>query len=79
MEKDSKFRALKVLKLSRSDCRLELKISNTQNHKNLVKVYDVGTGQKHGYIVMEYCPLGDLANYLMGRELNEAQARCLVY
>lgn len=76
--RDNEFRALKVLQLNRGEAKLELHLCGELQHAKLVKVYEVSTGVNHGYILMEYCPLGDLGDYLGFQRASEAIAGCLV-
>ena len=76
--KEEGLRALKIISLNRLDHFPELEVSRKMRHPNLIKVYSTKTGDKYAYILMEYCPLGDLANWQAGKgSVSEALAKCV--
>ena len=46
----------------------EIEIHTKLKHDNIVRCFDVIRTQTHIYIVLEYCPHGDLANYIQQKK-----------
>ena len=46
---------------------LEIEITRTIKHQNIVELYDVLRTKQHHYIVLEYCAGGDLSSYIKQR------------
>ena len=72
--KELKRYAIKVIELrlfSSSCLRLferEIEIHQKLRHDNIVRCYDVIRTKTHIYIVMDYCPHGDLASYIQQKK-----------
>ncbi len=51
----------------------EIEIHRTLNHENIVKCFDVFKTSTHIFMVLEYCPHGDLGSLLrQNRNINES-------
>ena len=73
--------AIKVIELRHfsSSClqlfEREIEIHRNLKHDNIVRCYDVIRTKSHIYIVLEYCPHGDLHTYIQQKKkLSEPQA-----
>lgn len=44
--------------------RAEIKVLQTLDHPNIVKYYETYENSEYLYIVMEYCPGGDLIDFM---------------
>ena len=68
--REHEFYAIKVIDLKKfkgSNIKMaenELKISQSICHPNIVRCYDVYKTEKFYYIVSEYCPHGDLLQFI---------------
>eukprot|EP00123_Amoebidium_parasiticum_P022992 comp9960_c0_seq1/m.4855 comp9960_c0_seq1/g.4855 ORF comp9960_c0_seq1/g.4855 comp9960_c0_seq1/m.4855 type:complete len:335 (-) comp9960_c0_seq1:310-1314(-) len=73
--------AVKVISKQRSDREsVDAEIESlvrVRGHPNIMQLYDVLEDDKNVYLVLEYCPLGNLHEYLvkLGSPLSEDQAR----
>eukprot|EP00965_Chrysotila_dentata_P239282 6203006-Pleurochrysis_carterae.AAC.2 len=45
----------------------EISILQTLQHTNVVRLHDVQTTERHVYLVMEFCPGGDLSRFIRSR------------
>ena len=59
----------------------EIDILKIAKHPNIIKLYDVFENEKYIYIIMEYCPGGDLFSYIEKRDfkLKEERAAEIVH
>ena len=59
----------------------EIDILKIAKHPNIIKLYDVFENEKYIYIMMEYCPGGDLFSYIEKRDfkLKEERAAEIVH
>ena len=59
----------------------EIDILKIAKHPNIIKLYDVFENEKYIYIIMEYCPGGDLFSYIEKRDfkLKEERAAEIIY
>ena len=59
----------------------EIDILKIAKHPNIIKLYDVFENEKYIYIIMEYCPGGDLFSYIEKRDfkLKESHAAEIIY
>lgn len=61
-------------------CKAELEIMKICQHPYIINIYDYIENEKYIYIIMEYCPGGDLFSYIekRGFRLSEERAATLV-
>ena len=59
----------------------EIDILKIAKHPNIIKLYDVFENEKYIYIIMEYCPGGDLFSYIekRGFKLKEERAAEIIH
>ena len=59
----------------------EIDILKIAKHPNIIKLYDVFENEKYIYIIMEYCPGGDLFSYIekRGFKLKEERASEIIH
>ena len=59
----------------------EIDILKIAKHPNIIKLYDVFENEKYIYIIMEYCPGGDLFSYIEKRnfKLKEERAAEIIH
>ena len=59
----------------------ELDILKIAKHPNIIKLYDIFENEKLIYIIMEFCPGGDLFSYIekRGFQLNEERAAEIIH
>lgn len=58
---------------------MEIQILREINHQNIVRLFDIQKAKDYIYLVMEYCPIGDLAQYLRRQKyLAESQVKVFV-
>jgi len=53
----------------------EIDILKIAKHPNIIKLYDVFENEKYIYIIMEYCPGGDLFSYIEKRDFKIKEER----
>ena len=53
----------------------EIDILKIAKHPNIIKLYDVFENEKYIYIIMEYCPGGDLFSYIEKRDFKLKEER----
>ena len=53
----------------------EIKIMSTITHKHILCLLDVLVSNNKYYLIMEYCNLGDLKEYMKHRDLNEKELK----
>ena len=53
----------------------EIDILKIAKHPNIIKLYDVYENEKYIYIIMEYCPGGDLFSYIEKRDFKLKEER----
>ena len=78
--------AIKILdktKISKSDqirTVREMKILTSLNHPNIIQVSTIFENSQNYYIVMEYCPEGELFNYIVHKKrLSEEESSFIFY
>lgn len=49
----------------------EIEIISGLEHENIIKLYEVVSNEKYHFLILEYCELGDLSEYLKKNELDE--------
>lgn len=65
--------AIKVISRSKLNDKLmnslefEISILKKLNHEHIIKLFDVHKSPRHYYLVMEYCPGGDLTSYIRSK------------
>ena len=57
------------------EIKSEIDILKIAKHPNIIKLYDVFENEKYIYIIMEYCPGGDLFSYLEKRDFKIKEER----
>lgn len=55
--------------------KAEIDILKIAKHPNIIKLYDVFENEKYIYIIMEYCPGGDLFSYIEKRDFKLKEER----
>ena len=53
----------------------EIKIMSMIRHRNILCLLDVLVSNNKYYLIMEYCNMGDLKEYMRNRDLNEKELR----
>ena len=53
----------------------EIKIMSMIKHKNVLCLLDVLVSNNKYYLIMDYCNMGDLKDYMKNRDLNEYELR----
>ena len=60
----------------RENLEAEISIMKSIDHRNVVRLHEVQTTERHVYLVLEFCPGGDLMRVIKGRGAqSEAQSR----
>lgn len=85
-KKTKEFYACKIVPRSRlhsaaleSRFEYEIRINQQLHHPGIVQMIDLLCDEKNYYVIMEFCPNGDLFSYIVNRnKLTEAQARPFV-
>ena len=79
-------RAMKTIKKIRvdnfsneSNVLNELNILKKLDHQNIVKIFEFYSDSNNYYLIMEYCPGGDLFDLMKKSIFNEAQVACIMY
>ena len=57
----------------------ELNILKKLDHQNIVKIFEFYSDSNNYYLIMEYCPGGDLFQLMEKSIFNEAQVACIMY
>ena len=58
----------------------EIRIQQQLNHPNIVKIYDLLSDETNYYIILEYCPGGELFKLIVQKKrLLEVQAKPIIY
>ncbi|HTU21256.1 MAG TPA: serine/threonine-protein kinase [Gemmataceae bacterium] len=84
-ERPARIVALKVLsggwpseEEARRRFEREIEAAASQNHPGVVQLYEVGSHEGHPFLVMEYCPGGNLAERLRGGPMPPRRAAELI-
>ena len=60
----------------RENLEAEISIMKSIDHRNVVRLHEVQTTERHHYLMLEYCPGGDLMQVIRSRGAqSEAQTR----
>ena len=76
--------AIKIMNKSKMDSsdielmRTEIEILKICQHPNIIRLYDVFENIDYIYIIMEYCPGGDLFSYLENRNFKLSEERAAI-
>ena len=87
LQSEQKYYACKIVPRSRINTpsleqrfEVEIRISQQMHHPGVVQLVDVLQDANNYYIVMEFCPNGELFQYIVDRKrLKEDEARNLIY
>ena len=78
--------AIKIIsknKLTNKDkihLKREIKILNSLNHPNIIKIYEIKEDNNNFYLIMEFCSKGDLFKYISKKnKLNEEEGSIIFY
>ena len=58
--------------------RTEIEILKICQHPNIIRLYDIFENIDYIYIIMEYCPGGDLFSYLEQRKFKISEERAAI-
>lgn len=58
--------------------RTEIEILKICQHPNIIRLYDIFENIDYIYIIMEYCPGGDLFSYLENRNFKVSEERAAI-
>ena len=76
--------AIKIMNKSKMDSsdidlmRTEIEILKICQHPNIIRLYDIFENIDYIYIIMEYCPGGDLFSYLENRNFKLSEERAAI-
>ena len=76
--------AIKIMNKSKMDSsdielmRTEIEILKICQHPNIIRLYDIFENIDYIYIIMEYCPGGDLFSYLENRNFKVSEERAAI-
>ena len=76
--------AIKIMNKSKMDSsdielmRTEIEILKICQHPNIIRLYDIFENIDYIYIIMEYCPGGDLFSYLENRDFKVSEERAAI-
>ena len=76
--------AIKIMDKSKMDTsdiglvRTEIEILKICQHPNIIRLYDIFENVDYMYIIMEYCPGGDLFTYLEKRKFSISEERASI-